>query len=102
MDLFGRTDINKGVREFWITPDSVLLDVRLPVEYREGHIPGSVNLPLQDIGTALDLIENTDAPLFVYCYSGARSMRAAAALREMGFTSIRDLGGISAYTGDIE
>ena len=49
MNLFKRPDINKGVED-WITgKDAVLLDVRTVDEYRQGHIDGSLNIPLQNI-----------------------------------------------------
>ena len=49
-DFLKGPDINQGVAEWNATPGAVLLDVRTPQEYREGHIPNSVNLPLQSLG----------------------------------------------------
>ena len=80
----------------------VLLDVRTQQEYREGHLPGSRNIPLPRIDETLDAVENQETPILVYCYSGARSGLAAAELREMGYTNVMNLGGIAAYTGRIE
>ena len=95
-------DINQGVKEYNDLPGAVLLDVRTPQEYREGHIPGSVNLPLQDLDNADEIIENVDAPLYMYCHSGARSRQAAALLGAMGYTNVRNIGGITAYSGRVE
>ena len=71
-------DINRGIADCRNTEGAVLLDVRTPQEYREGHIPGSINIPLQQLDKAIDAYENKDVPLFVYCHSGARSRQAAA------------------------
>lgn len=50
-DLFKTSDINDGVRKMRETEDSVLLDVRTREEYAQGHIPGSINIPLNEIDT---------------------------------------------------
>ena len=95
-------DINQGVKEFQGTSGGVLLDVRTPQEYQSGHIPGSVNAPLQTLGGKDTLPPNRDAPLFVYCYSGARSSQAVRLLTQMGYTNTKNIGGIAAYTGKVE
>ena len=48
-DFLKGPDINQGVKEYNATDGAVLLDVRTPDEYRQGHIPGSKNVPLQSI-----------------------------------------------------
>jgi len=73
----------------------ILLDVRTPEEYAEGHIAGSVLLPLDEIDAkAGEALKDKDAPIFVYCRSGRRSKIAAEALVSMGYTEVYDLGGI--------
>ena len=94
--------IDQGIQDYKATPGAVLLDVRTPQEYREGHIPGSQNVPLQTLGAGSALTMPTDTPLFVYCYSGARSRQAVGLLTRMGYTNIQNIGGISAYTGKVE
>ncbi len=95
-------DINAGVEKYRATPGAVLLDVRAAQEYRQGHIPSSVNLPLDRIGQADMYFEDRDTPLFVYCYSGARSAQAAAALKSMGYANVVNIGGIADYRGATE
>lgn len=79
-----------------------LLDVRTPPEYQQGHIPGSINLPLQLLGNGQGLPQNKETPLFVYCQSGARSGQAVRLLAQMGYTNVKNIGGMSAYTGKVE
>ena len=101
-DLMRSPDINEGVKRFHATPGAVLLDVRNADEYAAGHIPGSVNLPLPQIGSAKGRFPDTGIPLFVYCLSGARSSSAIGALKEMGYTDLTNIGGIRAWRGEIE
>ncbi len=100
LDFLKGPDIDQGVDEFRKTSGAVLLDVRTPQEYREGHIPGSINIPLQSLHTAGQL--PAGAPLFVYCHSGARSSQAVRLLAGMGYTNTKNIGGIAAYRGKVE
>ena len=95
-------DINRGAEEFRNTPGAVLIDVRTPQEYADGHIPGSINVPLQAIVQVEEAVPELDTPLFVYCLSGARSRRAAAFFEKLGYSDVRNIGGISAYSGELE
>ena len=79
-----------------------LVDVRTPEEYRAGHIPGSLNVPLDRLGEISRAVPEKDARLFVYCLSGARSRTACSMLASMGYTDVNNIGGISQYTGKIE
>ena len=101
-DFFKQPDINKGLKEYAEKENAVLLDVRTPQEYREGHIPGSKNVPLQTLDKVRSVVENKDAELFVYCYSGARSKQATAMLQHMGYANVTNIGGIAAYHGKVE
>lgn len=100
-DFLHLPDINKGVEEFNSTPNAILLDVRTEEEYNEGHIPQSVNIPLHELNRILNYINNKNTPVFVHCLSGARSAQAAAALKRMGYTNIKNIGGISSYRGKV-
>ena len=101
-DFMLQPDIFEGINEFRREAGAHLLDVRSPQEYSSGHIPGSKNIPLQSIDRISFMVENKDAPLFVYCHSGARSRQAASALRHMGYSNVRNIGGIASYSGRIE
>ncbi|MDY5221004.1 MAG: rhodanese-like domain-containing protein [Eubacteriales bacterium] len=90
--------IDEGVQVCRSTPNAVLLDVRTPEEYAAGHIPGSVNHPLERMQT---YDGDVSAPIFAYCRSGARSARAVALLRELDYEAV-NLGGIIHYHGELE
>lgn len=102
-NLFGAkkyTSISpKEVKEKLDKKESFLLiDVRNPDEYAGGHVSGSVSVPL---GTLIQRIPKVapskDAEIVVYCLSGARSARAAEALSQMGYTKVKNMGGISSW-----
>lgn len=95
-------DINKGFEEFRNTAGAALLDVRTSQEYADGHLPKSLNIDIDKISTALLEIKDKSVPIFVYCYSGARSAQAVNALRNAGYINAENIGGISSYTGEIE
>lgn len=101
-DFFKQPDINQGVQEYKNAAGAVLLDVRSPQEYREGHIPGSQNMPLQQLDKVEEVTENKDTILYVYCHSGARSRQAVSLLKHMGYTNVHNIGGIAAYSGKVE
>lgn len=100
--FFKHPDIHQGLKEFTQREGALLLDVRTPQEYREGHIPGSKNIPLQSIDKVTDLVENEDTHLYLYCHSGARSRQAVSHLEHMGYSNVHNIGGIAAYRGKVE
>ena len=61
MDFLKPADINAGVEEFRATPGARLIDVRTAGEYAGGHIPGAVNVPLQQIGAAVRVLHERGA-----------------------------------------
>ncbi len=101
-DFLRQPDVNQGVNDYKNSTGAVLLDVRTPQEYSEGHIPESKNIPLQTLDKVRTVVENKDTELFVYCYSGARSSQAATMLGQMGYTKVNNIGGISSYRGKVE
>jgi rhodanese-related sulfurtransferase len=79
--------------------DLVLLDVRTPEEFAEGHLDGAVLIDFYDADFADQLAElDRDTPYLVYCRSGNRSGQAMSVMEELGFTSAVDVdGGIVAW-----
>ena len=84
--------------------DFILVDVRRPEEYKEGHIPGAVLLTNETITekTAEQVIKDKNQKVLVYCRSGRRSLDAAKKLSAMGYTDIIEIGGIMSWKGKIE
>jgi sulfur-carrier protein adenylyltransferase/sulfurtransferase len=78
----------------------LLVDVRQPEEYRQGHIPGARLLPLPDLVQSMNRLP-ADKTLVFYCHNGARSMVAAAMMDEEGFDqALYNLsGGVVAWEG---
>ncbi len=102
LDIFKRPDINAGVEEYRNNPGALLVDVRGADESRQGHIPGSVNLPLPSLSGRKSIGVGKDSPVYVYCLSGARSSQAAAILQRMGYNNVKNIGGIAGYKGEVE
>jgi len=98
MGIFGGSNIGKGLDDFHATPGAVLIDVRSEGEYAGGHIPGSINVPLDRI-QSIDVPKET--PLFVYCASGARSSSACSWLNGNGYDAV-NIGGLMGYHGELE
>ena len=73
-----------------------LVDVRTPSEHQQFSIPGSTNLPLQQIGSASKILDK-EKPVMVYCQSGARSEQARHFLNSMGFDKVYNLGSVQNY-----
>ena len=73
----------------------IILDVRTQEEYDEGHIPGAIQISHEEIeARAEQVLTDKDQLILVYCRSGRRSKIAAEALAELGYTNIREFGGI--------
>ncbi|HOE90147.1 MAG: Thiosulfate sulfurtransferase PspE precursor [Spirochaetes bacterium ADurb.Bin315] len=80
----------------------ILVDVRTEGEYYSGHIDGAIHLSLYDIGAEKPaLLSDLDAPIIVYCQSGARSGIARRKLKALGYTNVRDMGGLMFWRYDL-
>ena len=93
----------------WVSPaqatllinreDGAIIDVREPAEYAAGHALGAKNVPLARIAAAgADLAKRKDKPVIVYCETGERASKAAAALKQQGYARVASLsGGMKAW-----
>ena len=81
----------------------IILDVRTQEEYDQGHIPGAVVISHEEIAEkAEEVLTDKDQLLLVYCRSGRRSKIAAEALVELGYTNIKEFGGIIDWPYEVE
>lgn len=97
--MFMRKDINEYLKEK--ENNTILLDVRTREEYKEGHIPGSINVELDYIDSVTDVIKDKDSKIYLYCRSGHRSGIALNRMKELGYTDLTNIGGIMHYKGEI-
>ncbi len=70
---------------------AVIIDVRTPTEYAGGHIKGSQNIPLANLGAAIPKLKK-DKPILTCCASGMRSASARSMLLSKGFTEVYNAG----------
>ena len=81
----------------------VILDVREQDEYDAGHISGAILIPYTQIeAKANEMLPDKDQLILVYCRSGRRSKIAAEALAELGYTNIKEFGGILDWPYEVE
>ena len=81
----------------------IILDARTQEEYGQGHIPGAIVISHEEIAEkAEDVLTDKDQLILVYCRSGRRSKIAAEALVELGYTNIREFGGIIDWPYEVE
>ena len=81
----------------------IILDVREQEEYSQGHIPGAILIPYTEINAKAEaVLTDKDQLILVYCRSGRRSKIAAEALVELGYTNIKEFGGILDWPYEVE
>jgi len=80
----------------------VLVDVRNPDEFRNGHLKGSLNIPLDRLPASLEQkVPGKSKRIFVYCLSGARSSQAVGWMTRNGYENVTNIGGISSWSGPV-
>lgn len=78
-------------------PELTVVDVRTPGEYASGHLPGALNIPLDQLERALPALKESSGELLLVCRSGARSARACALLAGHGIPAADLTGGTTAW-----
>lgn len=76
-----------------------ILDVRTPEEYQEGHLKGSILLPVTEVKEKVTkVLPDKDQKIYVHCRSGARSAKATSEMKKLGYTNVYNMqGGIMAW-----
>ena len=83
--------------------EHTILDVREQDEYDESHIPGAILIPYTQIDNkAEEMLPDKDAQILVYCRSGRRSKIASESLAKLGYTNIKEFGGIIDWPYEVE
>ena len=81
----------------------ILLDTRTREEYDQSHIPGALLIPHTEIAQrAADELPDKDQLILVYCRSGNRSKQASEILAELGYTNVKEFGGINTWPYEVE
>lgn len=84
----------------YLSDKITIIDVRTPEEYQGGHLPGAINIPVDNL--ANEIREDLGQVIVVYCQSGRRSEAASEILKDLGYKVVLDGGGISSYKGQVE
>lgn len=71
--------------------DAILLDVRSKQEFEEGHLDGSLNIPLYELKNQLEKLPDKNCTIMIYCASGHRSKQAKEELEEIGYKNVYHL-----------
>ena len=80
----------------------IIIDARTQSEYDEGHIPGAIMIPEYEIADRAEKeLPDKDQLILVYCRSGRRSKIAAEELVKLGYTNVKEFGGIIDWEYDI-
>ena len=81
----------------------ILLDTRTQEEYDQSHIPGALLIPHTEIADrAEEELPDKDQVILVYCRSGNRSKQASEVLAELGYTNVKEFGGINTWPYELE
>jgi len=101
----GKTLTQKKFQQLMSKRNTVILDVRTPEEYKEGHIPGSLQIDVLKAENFKQSVAGMDKnkKYLIYCHSGKRSASAKFIMKNLGFKKLYDLdGGFSKWTGKKE
>ena len=83
--------------------EHIILDTREQDEYDAGHIPNAILIPYTEIETkAEEMLPDKDKLILVYCRSGRRSKIASESLVKLGYTNVKEFGGIINWSYEVE
>jgi rhodanese-related sulfurtransferase len=94
-NTYRRITVDEAVNMMAQETDYIILDVRRPDEFAAGHIPNAINVANESIGTAeIPELPDKNQLIMVYCRSGRRSKEASEKLVKLGYTNVKEFGGI--------
>ncbi|MBP2667763.1 MAG: sulfurtransferase [Firmicutes bacterium] len=89
-------------QRLWQNKEAIIIDVRTPGEYRDGHIPGVVNIPLDELEKRMNEVPK-DKKVVLICRTGNRSAQGTQLLRSKGLQNVfNSTGGMSTWKGPVE
>lgn len=91
LDILGLGSKSENIKDF-MEKGAVIIDVRTTGEYKEGHIKGSKNIPLDTIASKIQEIKKLNKPVIACCRSGMRSAQATSILKQNGIEVINGGG----------
>ena len=87
------TQANPATAREWLNQGALVIDVRTEGEYREQHLPGTINIPLDRLVDEIARhAPNKEKPLLLHCRSGARSGMGVSKLKKLGYSNVLNLG----------
>jgi len=88
----GKNDINQEELKKMVSKGAILIDVRSPQEYQEGHLKGALSIPEYELAKRCEKeLENKNTTIVVYCSSGSRSKKAQKQLVKLGYINVYNL-----------
>lgn len=94
-----KNDINMEELKRLVSNGAILLDVRSPQEYKEGHLEGAISIPEYELKSrSKNELQDKNINIIIYCLSGSRSKKAKKILEKMGYHNVYNLyNGIQNY-----
>ncbi len=91
LDLLGFGNKSENITEF-LAKGAIIIDVRTPAEFINGHIKGSKNVPLNLIPNQIEILKKMEKPIIACCASGMRSAQATSILKSNGIDTLNGGG----------
>jgi phage shock protein E len=85
----------ENLKDLIKNPSTIVVDVRSPWEFESNHIPGSKNIPLEEVPYKVEEFKSFKNPVVLYCRSGNRSGMAVSILKQNGVTEVYNGGAIA-------
>jgi phage shock protein E len=87
------SQVTPATARAWLNKGALVIDVRTEAEFRERHLPGTINIPLDRLGDEIARhASNKEQPLLLHCQSGTRSGMGTSALKKLGYRNVLNLG----------
>ena len=100
--MFAREFMKNQVQEL-AEKKGLLIDVRTKEEYEEGHLPGALNIPMEEVEDRFEEeCPDKEQHYGLYCHSGGRSEVVSSFLNSIGYVNAKNIGGVISWSGVLE